>query len=501
MKNTLTLRVHRSLWLLSTSILLSACAAVGPDYKAPELLSPATWSLWSSSSKELPRNEGMQGAPEHKWWAAFQDSVLDQLETRVLESSPDLKTAMLHYEQARSQRSVTASQQVPEVKLQGGAIRQRQSEYAAGDRVLDVMAPNNRDAVAKSLSEPYTSYQGGFDASWEIDLWGRVRRAVEAADADIANSLALLDQTRLVISSDLAMAYIDLRTTQRLLKLTRDDITALRERTSMMESRSKHGLANDLDLERQRLQLADLEAQMPPLLEQEAQSKNRICLLLGLRPGDLAKELAAESAPAAAMVLPQYKLGVPSELAGRRPDIRAAEARLHQATAAIGEAQAQLYPSVRLGLRFGLDSYEAGKFGDWGSRFWSIGPSLDLPIFDGGRRRATVTLRELRQQEAAIEFQRTVLRAWQEVDDALTSYAAEQELQQRLLVKAQSSADVYQLAQARERAGLVDYLNVIDAQRTDIQARRDVVASQGRTQLRFIAIYRALGGGVAETAD
>ncbi len=443
----------------------------------------------------------MQGAPEHKWWAAFQDSVLDQLETRVLESSPDLKTAMLHYEQARSQRSVTASQQVPEVKLQGGAIRQRQSEYAAGDRVLDVMAPNNRDAVAKSLSEPYTSYQGGFDASWEIDLWGRVRRAVEAADADIANSLALLDQTRLVISSDLAMAYIDLRTTQRLLKLTRDDITALRERTSMMESRSKHGLANDLDLERQRLQLADLEAQMPPLLEQEAQSKNRICLLLGLRPGDLAKELAAESAPAAAMVLPQYKLGVPSELAGRRPDIRAAKARLHQATAAIGEAQAQLYPSVRLGLRFGLDSYEAGKFGDWGSRFWSIGPSLDLPIFDGCRRRATVTLRELRQQEAAIEFQRTVLRAWQEVDDALTSYAAEQERQQRLLVKAQSSADVYQLAQARERAGLVDYLNVIDAQRTDIQARRDVVASQGRTQLRFIAIYRALGGGVAETAD
>ncbi|EMM6684171.1 TPA: efflux transporter outer membrane subunit [Pseudomonas aeruginosa] len=313
--------------------------------------------------------------------------------------------------------------------------------------------------------------------------------------------MALLDQTRLVISSDLAMAYIDLRTTQRLLKLTRDDITALRERTSMMESRSKHGLANDLDLERQRLQLADLEEQMPPLLEQEAQSKNRICLLLGLRPGDLAKELAAESAPAAAMVLPQYKLGVPSELAGRRPDIRAAEARLHQATAAIGEAQAQLYPSVRLGLRFGLDSYEAGKFGDWGSRFWSIGPSLDLPIFDGGRRRATVTLRELRQQEAAIEFQRTVLRAWQEVDDALTSYAAEQERQQRLLVKAQSSADVYQLAQARERAGLVDYLNVIDAQRTDIQARRDVVASQGRTQLRFIAIYRALGGGVAETAD
>ena len=237
------------------------------------------------------------------------------------------------------------------------------------------------------------------------------------------------------------------------------------------------------------------------MLEQEAQAKNRICLLLGLHPGELAKELAAESAAASPSVLPQYKLGVPSELAGRRPDIRAAEARLHQATAAIGEAKAQLYPSIRLGARFGLDSYASDKFGDWGSRFWSIGPSLDLPIFDGGRRRATVVLRELRQQEAAIEFQRTVLRAWQEIDDALTAYAAEQERQQRLLTKARSSADVYRLAQARERSGLVDSLSVIDAQRTDLQARRDAVSSEGRARLRFISIYKALGGGVAETSE
>ena len=501
MKNIENFRTQRTLWLLSTTIMLSACTAVGPDYKVPEVSAPANWSSWTSASAELARDKVALGAPEQKWWAAFQDSVLDQLELRVLETNPDLKTALLHYEQARLQRNVTASQQYPEVKLQGSAIRQRQSEYAVGDRVLDVTAPNNRDTIAKSLSEPFVSYQGGFDASWEIDLWGRVRRAVEAADADIANSAALLDQTRLIIASDLATAYVELRTTQRLLQLTRDDIVALRERTSMMESRSKHGLANDLDLERQRQQLADLESQTPPLLEQEAQAKNRICLLLGLHPGELAKELAAESAAASPSVLPQYKLGVPSELAGRRPDIRAAEARLHQATAAIGEAKAQLYPSIRLGARFGLDSYASDKFGDWGSRFWSIGPSLDLPIFDGGRRRATVVLRELRQQEAAIEFQRTVLRAWQEIDDALTAYAAEQERQQRLLTKARSSADVYRLAQARERSGLVDSLSVIDAQRTDLQARRDAVSSEGRARLRFISIYKALGGGVAETSE
>jgi outer membrane protein TolC len=211
--------------------------------------------------------------------------------------------------------------------------------------------------------------------------------------------------------------------------------------------------------------------------------------------------LITTAATDASPILPAYTLGLPSELASRRPDIRASLARLHQATAAIGEAQAQLYPSIRLGLRAGLDAYEAGKFGDWGSRSWSIGPSLDLPIFDGGRRRATVKLRELKQQEAAINFQRTVLRAWHEIDDALTAYAAEQERLRHLLFKGQRSAEIYRLAQARERAGLTDFLNVIDAQRSNIQARRDVVSSQGKAQAQFIAIYRALGGGPTEASS
>jgi NodT family efflux transporter outer membrane factor (OMF) lipoprotein len=378
--------------------------------------------------------------------------------------------------------------------------RQRQSEYAAGTRILDITSPGNRDAVAGTLSEPFTQYQAGLDLSWEIDLWGRVRRAVEAADADVAASAALLDQARVAIASELAGAYVSLRTTQRLLRLTRDDIDALTESTRLMASRQKHGLVNDLDLERQRLELINLEAQLPALLEQEAQTKNRIGLLLGLRPGELSEELAATQA-LNAPALPDYTLGLPSELASRRPDIRAAEARLHQATAAIGEARAQLYPSIRLGARAGVESYQAAKFGEWRTRLWSIGPSLDLPIFDGGRRRATVTLRELRQQEAAIDFQHTVLRAWQEIDDALTAYAAEQERQRRLSIKAQSSADVYRLATVRERAGLSDFLTVIDAQRTDIQARRDLVSSEGRTQAQFIAVYRSLGGGLVAASS
>lgn len=488
-------------WVASSlAVLLTACTTVGPDFRAPETPAPADWSSWTSAESDLARGAGAPGSPKSRWWEAFDDPILNSLQAKALAQNPDLRTAALHLAQSRAQRDVTASQQAPETKLQADAIRQRQSEYAAGDRILDIISPGDRDTLASALSEPFTQYQAGIDLSWEIDLWGRVRRAVEGAEADVAASAALLDQTCVIIASELTQAYVSLRTTQRLLKLTRDDIDALGERTRLMASRQKHGLVNDLDLEQQRLELAGLEAQLPVLLEQEAQTKNRIGLLLGLRPGELSEALAEPDTLNAFPVLPEYALGLPSELAARRPDIRAAEARLHRATAAIGEAQAQLYPSIRLGARAGLDSYEAAEFFNWGSRMWSIGPSLDLPIFDGARRRTTVKLRELQQQEAAVDFQRTVLRAWQEVDDALTAYAAEQERVRRLVHQTRGSAEVYRLALARERAGLSDFLVVIDAQRSDLQSRRDLVSSQGRAQSQFIAVYRSLGGGSAEAS-
>nr|WP_229131176.1 TolC family protein [Bordetella parapertussis] len=161
-------------------------------------------------------------------------------------------------------------------------------------------------------------------------------------------------------------------------------------------------------------------------------------------------------------------------------------------------AQADLYPSIRLGARFGYESYESGKFGDWGSRTWSIGPSLDLPIFDSGRRRSVVTLRELQQQEAAVAYQQTVLRAWHEVDDALSGYRAEQLQYARLREKAESAAQARAWAQARYLGGLTDYLAVLDAQREDLQARRDLTASDGRLRTRLVVLYKALAGG-AET--
>ncbi|CCJ52123.1 efflux transporter outer membrane subunit [Bordetella bronchiseptica] len=490
-------RLPLSALCIALACALAACA-VGPDYQAPTPAAPADWTSWHGGPPELAGHAGAAGAPAAQWWRSFGDPALDRLQARALAASPDLQSAALRYAQARTQRRTVAAQRGPQVDAAAAVTRQRQSEDAAANRILDAIAPANRQAVTELLSDPYTLYQAGFDASWELDLWGRVRRAVEAADADVAASAALYDAARLSLVSEVARNYFELRTAQHQARLLRQDIAALQEQLSLIQARARGGLAADLDVARQRTQLAGLQAQLPRWLEQQAQAGNRLGLLLGARPGELGDELAAPEGDGPARPLPDYALGLPSELARRRPDIRAAEARLHQATARIGLTQADLYPSIRLGARFDYESYESGKFGDWGSRTWSIGPSLDLPIFDSGRRRSVVTLRELQQQEAAVAYQQTVLRAWHEVDDALSGYRAEQLQYARLREKAESAAQARAWAQARYLGGLTDYLAVLDAQREDLQARRDLTASDGRLRTRLVVLYKALAGG-AET--
>jgi len=325
-------------------------------------------------------------------------------------------------------------------------------------------------------------------------LWGRVRRSVEAADADVGQQAALLDLARLSLASDVARNYFELRTAQRQIRLMREDIVALEDRARLLQARVDGGVLDHTDLQRQRAELAALKAQLPPLLAQEAASANQIALLLGERPGALQVELAPSEADART-ALPDLALGLPSEVALRRPDIRAAEARLHSATAGIGIAKANLYPSIRLGAKFGFESYLSGEFADWGSRAWSVGPSLNLPIFDHGRRTATVQLRELQQQEAAVNYQKTVLKAWQEIDDALAAYSAEQQQAQELKARSDAARDAYHLVQARYDGGATDYTAVLDSQRSYLQARRDLAANQGRLAARFITVNKVLGNG------
>lgn len=476
---------------IALALALTACAT-GPSYQPPTAQAPDDWTTWRSGDESLRIPVETRQALPSAWWRAFNDPLLDQLQQRAIEASPDLRTATLHFAQARVQRSTTAAQRGPDVGVSGGVSRQRQSEVGAGTRMLDALG-GDRARLADFLSEPFTLYQAGFDASWELDLWGRVRGSIEAADADVQRQAALLDLARLSLASDVARHYIDLRTAQRQSQLAREDIAALQDRLGLLEARVKRGVMDHLDLERQRAELSAVEGQLPSLLAQESGSANQIALLLGERPGALRGLLAAPTAETSPATPPDLALGLPSELALRRPDIRAAEAQLHRATAGIGVARADLYPSIRLGAKFGHESYLRGEFGDWGSRTWSIGPSLNLPLFDHGRRKSVVQLRELEQQEAAVNYQRTVLQAWQEIDDALNGYAAERQQAQQMQARLNSTRKAYELARARYDGGTVDFTVVLDGQRAYLQARRDLVASQGRLGNRYVMVNRVIG--------
>jgi len=502
----------RILFSCSALMLLLAGCAVGPDHRPAQAPAPADWSAGHGGSPALlgpERNAAPVGTPSGDW-KAFGDPLLDRLLALSLQANHDLQTAALRFAQSRVQRTAAASQQGPQLGASGGINRQRQSETGAATRMIDALGSSvaNRDQLIRNLSEPYNLYQAGFDASWEIDLWGRVRRSIEAADADTGASAALLRQAQQSVQAEVARSYFELRGAQRELRLARADVAAAAEALELVQARADGGLVTDLDPTRQRTQLAELKARLPMLLQQEAQAMNQITLLAGALPGALNAELAEPPSDGtidtrqalAAPQLPDLALGLPSDLVRRRPDIAAAEAQLHAATARIGVAVADLYPRVTLGAGFGFESASSERFGEWGSRQWHVGPSISLPIFDHGRRRSTVTLRELQQQEAAVAFQQAVLKAWHEIDSALSAYTAERQRHAELAERERNSRDALTLAHARYANGLTDFGVELDARRTLLQARRDQVQSASRMAVGLVAVYKALGGAAPSGA-
>lgn len=473
-------------------ILLGACA-VGPDYKAPELIAPADWKSWHGGAGALNDLPARQSASDLPDWKGFGDPTLDHLLDELERGTPDLVSASLRFAQSRAERLTVTAQRGPRLDARGGATRQKVSENGNSTRSLAIIAPANRDALAEKLADPYSLYQAGFDASWELDLWGRVKRSVEAADANVAASEASLAEVKLALGAELARHYFEMRAAQQQLRLAREQIAASEETLVLTRAQQKSGLVNALTLSQQEALIADQRARLPQLAAQQALAINQITLLLGREPGSLNAELADDKLSLSVARLPELKLGLPGELARRRPDIRRAEAQLHSAVVSVGAAEAELYPRVVLGASFGLEATSGSKFGEWGSTQWSVGPSLSLPIFDQGRRRATIRLRALQQQEAAVALQKTVLRAWHEVDDSLNAYSAELQRNAQLVAKTRSSREAYALARARTASGLADSLVELDARRTLLQAQRDEVESASRLFIDLVAIRKALG--------
>lgn len=475
---------------------VSACT-VGPDFKAPSVQSPEKWSDWHSGP-QIPATMGkapattLQGAATH-WWQVFADPVLDQLQDLGRAGNPDLHTALLRFAQVRLQRQIVASLETPEVSFSGAASRGRQSLHAMNNRLLEATG-SDREALEKVLTDPYSLYQAGFDVSWELDIWGRVSRLGEAAQAEVDSANATLDDVLLSVSSEVARNYLEVRTAQRQTYLLEQEIRLLNMQLQLVTVQAREGDKDAFAVERQEAQLASLNAQLPGWKVMHTQAANRIALLLGEHPGALESLLAATPDNALARPLPNLQPGIPAELASQRPDIRAAQARLHRATAGIGVAEAELYPSVMLGADFGFESYKSGKFANWSSRTWSVGPQLDLPLFDRGRRSKTVILRKLEQQEAAVAFHTTVLTAWQDVDNALSRYHNEYQRNAHLKHNAESTARTYEWTRVRYETGDASYLEELGAQRTLLQAQRDLVGSESQLRMHLISIYKSMGG-------
>jgi NodT family efflux transporter outer membrane factor (OMF) lipoprotein len=344
------------------------------------------------------------------------------------------------------------------------------------------------------IFQPYDLFQYGFDATWELDLWGRVRRSVESANASFEVSEDQRRDTLLTAAAELARDYVQLRGVQRGLDITRQNLDIRRQSLNLTRQRAEGGLTTDLDVANAAAQVAEVSALLPGLETQEASLINAIGLLLGEPPRALAADLGRPQA--IPPVPPLVPVGLPSELARRRPDIRQAEAQLHAATADVGVAVADFYPSFTLSGSVAIQGLQFANLADWGhASTYAFGPAISLPIFQGGRLTRMLELRQAQQQEAAVTYQRIVLGALHDVDNALTAYQAEQRRRDQLRVSVQQNRRALGLARDRYTQGVTDFLQVLDVQRNLLAADLELTDSTTLVSTDLVQIYKALGGG------
>jgi NodT family efflux transporter outer membrane factor (OMF) lipoprotein len=488
---------------------LALGCAVGPSYRSPPTNLPQSWDSAARTgiaAADAPARISTDGPVNDSWWQVFQDPILERLETRVVTQNLDVQTATLQLTASRLEARITTGSLWPTLSANGSYEREKASQqgllslFGSGaspgseaSGTLGSGAGGAPGSLATVLSEPLSLWQYGFDASWEIDLWGAARRAMQAARASAQASQEDLRGVLIAQRAEVARDYLTLRGVQAQRGIVEVTLAADQDTASIIDQRVSAGVAPQQDLVTAQTEVDYVASQLPALGQQEAQLINALSLLLGEPPDALREELPAPTATQSA--LPAVPLGMPSELARRRPDIRGAEAKLQAATAQIGVAVAALYPSITLTGSFGLQALDFAKLGSWSARQYAFGPSLTLPLFEGGRLRGTVELRKVQEQQAAIAYQQTVLQAWHDVANALVAYGAEQERLRRLTRAAEDSDGVLGIAMERYRSGIDPYLNVLTAQRTLLQYRLEAAQSLPSAQTDLIQLYKALGGG------
>ncbi|HPD31056.1 MAG TPA: efflux transporter outer membrane subunit [Phycisphaerae bacterium] len=467
------------------------------------------------------------------WWRKLNDPTLDSLIDRAVQSNLDLKIATARVREARAQRNSVAAGLWPQIGAAGsynyGGGSLNAGREASGGTGLGKQVRNTAvnsavqslvngqgidpaqiasNAAKQALSTAVNNklsdegrvshrgqnvFQAGFDASWELDVFGGVRRGLEAADAEVVASVE--DQRAVIVSlvAEVALEYVQLRGYQRRLAIAHKNIEAQRKTVELTQDRRSVGFTNDLEVAQARTQLATTTSQVPVLQDSVRQTMYRLSILLGLPPGALVPEL--EEASAIPTSPPEVPIGLPSELLRRRPDVSSAERQLAAATARIGEAIADLFPKFSITGSFGTQSRDIRYMLDRDSLVWSLGPAVSWPIFQGGRIRANIEIQNARQEQALAAYEQTVLNALNEVEAALSAYLNEQIRRQALLEAVETSRQATELSTRLYVRGLGAFLNVLEAQRSLYATEEALVQSDTAIITDLIALYKALGGG------
>ena len=466
--------------LFTTATAGFALPAVGPDYTRPTTTAPAAYrdaensGAWKTAT---PADTLPRGA----WWRIFADPTLDELESRALAANQDIRAAAARVEQARAAAGLARSAYFPSIAFDPSVTRERTSG------TTDNIQPHQQS----------TTYRGALDSAWELDLFGRVRRLNESARADAAATAATFEAVRLALTADVATNYFSLRALDAEIALVTNGVGLRRRALDLVLSRQRSGSATDFDVARSETELAATEAEAIALANRRSALQNALAVLVG----EPASSFEFSTLEASGSAPPSIPSGLPSDLLERRPDIAAAERTLVAANARIGVAKAAFFPAISLTGSGGYASADVDNLFKSESRLWSIGPSVYLPIFQGGRNRANLARSRAAFEESLADYRQQVLVAFREVQDALTGsrlLADQASAQARAVASARRGA---QLSQTRYDSGFVNYLEVIDAQRTALDVERADARLAGQRWVTHIALIKALGGGWQSLSD
>jgi len=447
---------------------LAGCA-LGPDYKRPEILTPTDW-----------RNgpEGRDSLGDLGWWELFRDPALHELISAAVVANRDLQVAVARVLDSRAQLGVARAAQFPQVNASGSYQYTR---------------PFSKNSPMLQGGEIFTGddWQAGMDLTFELDLWGRLRRGTEAARAELLASEETRRVVLMTLVADVARTHFDLLELDDELEIARRTLQTRQASLELQRRRFERGLSTQLDVDRAEAEVAVAAATVPDLERRIAQTENGLSVLLGRNPGPIARGTPLDGQ----RLSPEVPAGLPSSLLERRPDIRQAEQTLVAANARIGMAKAEYLPKISLTGMLGVESVSLSDLFTGGSRFWSIGPTMTVPLFTAGRTSNTVKGFEARQQQAATQYLQTIQQAFREVEDALVFHRKVREIRTERERRVAATRRALSLATLRYERGLATQLDVLDAQRQLFSAELDL-ASITRDQLTAVVqLYKALGGG------